>query len=282
MTKKKVGICLSVMFTLLLCFGILAGCASAPKTTYMITVMSGGEKVLPDIKVCVYKDGTMENLVWAAETDEEGNISFEAEQSENYVAVLEKVPDGYQVEESYQIKEGQTEIKLERVLTDSSDLTNVTYELGDKIHDFEVTAIDGTEYKLSELLKEKKAVVLNFWYVNCEPCKIEFPYLQEAYTQYVDDIEVLAINPVGDTEAKITALAQENELTFPMAAGEDTWNTCMKLTAYPTTVVIDRYGTIAMIHKGMVTDTETFTKVFGFFTSEDYEQTIIKNIEDIK
>ena len=111
---------------------------------------------------------------------------------------------------------------------------------------------------------------------------MEFPYLQQAYTQYQDDIEVLAINPVDGTNDTIATFAQDNGLTFPMAVGETEWETCMKLSAYPTTVVIDRYGAIGMIHKGMVTDTETFTKVFEFFTSDDYEQTTIKNIDDIK
>lgn len=282
MTNKIAGTVLTLMVTLILCLGMLAGCSSDSKTTYTIKVMSEGEKSLSDIKVYVYKDNTQKNLVWAAETDEEGKISFEAEQSDSYVAVLQEVPEEYQAEDVYQIKEKQTEIKLESVLVDGSDLTNVTYELGDAIYDFSVTAVDGTEYKLSELLKEKKAVVLNFWYINCAPCKMEFLYLQEAYTQYKDDIEVIAINPVDGTNDSIATFAQDNGLTFPMAVGEPEWETCMELTAYPTTVVIDRYGTIGMIHKGMVTETEAFTKVFEFFTSDDYEQTTIKNIEDIK
>lgn len=269
---------------LLLCLGLFAGCQneSTAKTTYTIKVMSEGEKSLSDIKVYIYKDSKQENLVWAAETDEEGNVSFEAEQLDTYVAVLQEVPDGYQAEDVYQIKDEQTEIKLEGSLVNDGDLTDITYELGDTIRDFELTAVDGNVYKLSELLKEKKAVVLNFWYINCAPCKMEFPYLQEAYTQYNDDIEVIAINPVDGTNDSITTFAQDNGLTFPMAVGEAEWETCMALTAYPTTVVIDRYGSIGMIHKGMVTETEAFTKVFEYFTSDDYEQTTIKDIEDIK
>ena len=282
MKKNRAGLFRLLIVVLICCIGLIAGCSSNSKTIYTIKVMSGGGKALSDIKVYVYEDTTQENLVWAAETDEEGSISFEAEQSESYVAVLQEVPEEYQTKDVYQIKEVNAEIKLESVTVDGSDLTNVTYELGDAIHDFIVAAVDGTEYKLSELLKEKKAVVLNFWFINCGPCKMEFPYLQQAYTQYQDDIEVLAINPVDGTNDTITTFAQDNELTFPMAVGDSEWEKCMKLTAYPTTVVIDRYGTISMIHKGMVTETETFTKVFEFFTSDDYEQTTIKSIEDIK
>lgn len=281
MTKKIAGIGFTLMTALVLCMASLVGCSSDSKTTYTIKVMSEGEKALSDIKVYVYKDSQQENLVWAAETDEEGMVSFEADKSDAYVAVLQEVPDGYSVEETYSVKE-DTEIKLESILVDSDDLTGITYELGDTIHDFTVSAVNGTEYKLSDLLKEKKAVILNFWFINCSPCKMEFPYLQEAYSLYKDKIEVIAINPLDGTNDNIVTFAQDNGLTFPMAVGEDTWTTCMKLTAYPTTVVIDRNGTICMIHKGMVTDTETFTKVFDYFISDDYEQTIIRNIEDIE
>lgn len=281
MTKKIAGIGFTLMTALVLCMASLVGCSSDSKTTYTIKVMSEGEKALSDIKVYVYKDSQQENLVWAAETDEEGMVSFEADKSDAYVAVLQEVPDGYSVEETYSVKE-DTEIKLESILVDSGDLTGVTYELGDTIHDFTVSAVNGNEYKLSDLLKEKKAVILNFWFINCSPCKMEFPYLQEAYSLYKDKIEVIAINPLDGTNDNIVTFAQDNGLTFPMAVGEDTWTTCMKLIAYPTTVVIDRNGTICMIHKGMVTDTETFTKVFDYFISDDYEQTIIRNIEDIE
>lgn len=283
MTKKRVKL-LTLVVTMILCFMMLSGCQNknASKTTYTIQVMSEGEKSLSDIKVYVYKDSKQENLVWAAETDEEGKVTFEAEGSEQYFAFLQEVPKGYEVEEYYTIKDVQSEIKLAVSLVDASDLTNITYKLGDVIHDFSVTAVNGTTYKLSELLQEKKAVVLNFWFLNCDPCRMEFPYLQAAYDEYKDKIEVLAINPLDGTNDKILAYAQENELSFPMAVGETNWQSWMSLAAYPTTVIVDRYGTIAMKHAGSITEKETFTKIFEYFTSDNYEQTTIRNISDIE
>lgn len=281
MTKKRIKI-LTLAVTLVLCFMVLSGCQekNASKTQYTITVMSEGEKSLSDIKVYVYKDSKQEDLVWVAETDEEGKVTFEAEESDAYVAVLQEVPAGYITEEVYSIQDTQTEIRLEITLEGNAE--DVTYKLGDVVLDFEVTATNGTTYQLSELLKEKKAVVLNFWFLNCGPCKMEFPFLQEAYDEYKDKIEVLAINPVDGTNDKITSYAQENGLTFPMAVGDMKWQNSFVLTAYPTTVVIDRYGTVAMIHKGSITEKETFTKIFSYFTSDTYEQTTIRNISDIE
>lgn len=286
MTKTTLSKLLISVVVSLLGFVLITGCsgdsANAEKSTYTIKVTSEGGMPLSEVSIRVYKDTTQEQLIWAAETDDKGGISFEAEKSESYVAVLEDVPAGYQVKDSYQIKTTDVNIQLDINLLDANDLQDITYKLGDVYHDFTVTSVDGTEYKLSELLEKKKAVILNFWYLNCGPCKMEFPYLQEAYEEYKEVIEVIAINPYDGTNDSIVAFANERGLSFPMVKGESEWQSCMNLTSYPTTVVIDQYGTIAMIHKGSITNKEEFTKIFEYFTSDDYTQTTIRNLDDIE
>ena len=74
-------------------------------------------------------------------------------------------------------------------------LSASSYKLGDNMGDYTVTDINGQTHSFSELLQSKKAIVLNFWFVNCGPCQMEFPYLQSAYDTYSDDVAVIAINP---------------------------------------------------------------------------------------
>ena len=167
-------------------------------------------------------------------------------------------------------------------LLSESELDGVTFKRGDVFADMSVTATDGTTYKISELLKEKKAVVLNFWFINCGPCRMEFPYMQEAYNTYKDDLEILAVNPTEDTSEKIADYKNQMELVFPMAKIGEEWIQRMQLEGYPTTVVIDRYGKISFMHVGMITNVEDFNKIFEFFTADDYEHTVIRNISDIK
>lgn len=175
-----------------------------------------------------------------------------------------------------------TEKGTELQLLSEDELDGVTFKRGDVFADMTVTTPEGTTYKISEILKEKKAVVLNFWYINCGPCQMEFPYMEDAYEKYQDDIEILAINPYDGTDETVADFQKKFELTFPMAVGEEEWAQYMELSAYPTTVVIDRYGIVSFKHTGMITTVEEFEKLFGFFTAEDYEQTIIKNIDDIE
>ena len=274
-----------IIFILVFSMLILtAGCNTQPaasKQDYTITVVTAGGMCFSDIAVTVYNGTDMTDLVWRGETSDEGMISFSALQSDEYVAVIEGLPDGYVAREYYPVDTYETVITPEILLEEKEELSGTRYDLGDIIHDFAVKGTDGTEYRLSELLETKKAVVLNFWYLNCQPCRMEFPYLEEAYQQYNDKIEVLALNPVDGTNTTVSAFADEMALSFPMAACDAVWESIIGLDAYPTTVIIDRYGMISMIHKGYITETETFSDIFEYFTSDDYVQSAVKSISDI-
>lgn len=161
-------------------------------------------------------------------------------------------------------------------------LSESSYALGNYMGDYTVTDVNGNEYTFSKLLESKKAIVLNFWFINCGPCQMEFPYLQAAADKYNDDIVVLAINPTDDREKNIQKYATQNEITIPLIKGDIAWNYALDIRAFPTTVVIDRYGRVAFSHVGAVTVEGVFEKIFAFYTSDDYTKTTIKNINDFK
>lgn len=165
-------------------------------------------------------------------------------------------------------------------LISNATLASSSYKLGDYMGDYTVTDINGNTHTFSEILKDKKAIVLNFWFVNCGPCQMEFPYLQKAYDMYSDDITVIAINPTTDKESDIKKYATQNELSIPLVKGDEAWITAFALQGFPTTVVIDRYGNIAFSHVGAVTQEGIFEKVFEEFTSARYKQSIYRSISD--
>lgn len=249
---------------------------------YTITLTSEGGMPLENSVIRIYAEGAADDLVWAGSTDSNGRVSYKALSGKSYIAYLSDIPEGYKTAESYKFTETDTAIALSTELRDAKDLSSLSFELGDVAGDFEVCSSDGKKLVISELLTEKKAVVLNFWYLGCDPCRMEFPFLEQAYSEFSDDLEVIAINPYDGTDESVAEFAKEYKLTFPMVAGDVNWQSCMQLTSYPTTVIIDRYGTIAMMHKGSITEKETFTDIFEYFCSDEYKQTSIRNIEDIK
>lgn len=129
------------------------------------------------------------------------------------------------------------------------------FVLGDQMPDFTLTDIYGETVTLYELLAEKQLVMLNFWYMDCYYCKLEFPHINEAYLQYQDQIEILAVNPF-DSVAGMKAFRYTHGLEFPVFQDQIGLARSFLVGGFPTTVLIDRYGIVCLIQAGSVPDTE--------------------------
>lgn len=283
MTKTLKRLLTVGLAVLLLCQAVLlTACkGNGGVTDYTVTVKSVAGTAMENIGVYVYTDATLGEMVSFAKTDANGKATFSAEAGDGYVAVLKDVPAGYAVEATYTLAGAQTDIVLKTALLTNVDMTTQKIGLGDVMFDFTVTDTDGKSHTLSALLAEKKAVVLNFWYTKCGPCKAEFPFLQEAYAKYSDSLEVLALDPVDKDAAAVAAFKTELGLTFPMAAVDATWESVFSLLAYPTTVVIDRYGVVTLVHSGSIDNAKTFEDIFAAYTAENYSQNIADSLDKV-
>ncbi len=250
-------------------------------TVYTVTVKTAGGMALKGVTIYIYDNATDRNLLCYDNLDKEGKYTFTAKASDQYIAVLENVPEGYGQAESYPLTSENTEIVLTPSVITGQNPTDKVYKNGDVMRDFTVTDTDGVEHTLSEILKTKKAVVLNFWFVNCGPCKDEFPYLNEAYEKFKDDIEVLAMNFTDDSEESIAALKEKMKLNFPMIKCEEAWRDAMSAQSTPTTVIIDRYGVICLRESEAVTNPQVFDAAFTHFAAEDYKQKFATSMEDL-
>ena len=187
-----------------------------PGTVATITVKNTLDAPVADAQVYVYEDSTLTELATFAKTDAEGKATVTLSGADN-VAVLKGTAPGYKVEEYYPL-DGDTAITLEALASYDTIPTDSKIEAGDPMVDFTFTDLDGVSYTASEVLKEKKALVLNFWFTTCDPCAAEFPFLEKAYDTYKDDVAMLAVNPYEtDTEDTIKAFREDKKLTFPMA-----------------------------------------------------------------
>ena len=114
-------------------------------------------------------------------------------------------------------------------------------------HDFEVELFDGGAFRLSEAAG-KHAVVLNFWFPSCPPCRAEMPSIEEAW-QEVQDEEVRFLGlfvPMGiDSEQDARDFVQELGLTYDFATDRRAEITRVyELLYFPTTIFIDKSGRI--------------------------------------
>lgn len=160
----------------------------------------------------------------------------------------------------------------------------VVYELGGKIDDFTVTTYDGQTVTLSEMLKEKEMVLINIWATWCGPCRNEFPFMEEAYKQYSDKVEIIALScEPTDTDDVLAEFVAEMGMTFKV--GQDTIGMADKfdVSAIPTSVVVDRFGTICFWEAGSMPDVGSFTRLFDAFLGEEYtESTVLTEVPPMK
>ena len=152
---------------------------------------------------------------------------------------------------------------------------NGYYQKGDKIEDFSAVLSDGKEVTLYGLLAEKKAVLINFWASWCQPCRMEFPYMQKAYSQVSDDIGVLALSvEPTDTAETVNAMKDERGLTtLPMGVDENGVSARFNLEGgIPYSVLVDRNGVMCFDEVGAITDETKFLRLFEAYTADDYSE----------
>ena len=284
--KKLLSMLLAVaiMLSLVACGGnesTVETEATAGETgTYTVSVKSAGGMIMEGVDIYVYADNTLADLKQYGETNAEGIATFTMEKSSDYAIVVSGAPDGYAVETSYAFNGNSAQITLTSSLIQGETLSGATLGLGDIMYDFTIMTAAGESITLSEVLAEKKMVLLNFFFTTCGPCANEFPYMEEAYQMYKDDVAVVALDPLDQDEV-VAGYQSSMGLTFPMAACPSVWSATFNISGYPTSLVIDRYGMICLIEVGGITSLRPFTSIFETFTADDYEQKVYGSVSEL-
>lgn len=111
--------------------------------------------------------------------------------------------------------------------------------------DFELQAMDGRTYRLSNL--QGNLVLVNLWASWCPPCRAEMPALQTVYRDYQSQgFQILGINMTHvDDPIAAGKFVQEMGLTFPILMDHDgSVARLYQMQALPTTFIIDREGIV--------------------------------------
>jgi peroxiredoxin len=115
--------------------------------------------------------------------------------------------------------------------------------------DFTLNAQGGKSVALTQF--KGQVVMLNFWASWCGPCRQEMPLLDSIYKKYSKlGFTMIGVNVEPDSKAANDWLKQ-TPVTFPILY--DTDSKVSKLygvSGMPSTVIVDRKGTVRMIHHG--------------------------------
>ncbi len=118
--------------------------------------------------------------------------------------------------------------------------------------DFVGEALDGNEYKLSELLKEGP-VFLDFWTTWCKPCQIALPKLAEIHEKYKAQGFTLLTVASDDqkTVSKVKPLVKSRKWEFPVILDpKREIGNQYSVRNYPTSYLIGQDGKIHSVHIG--------------------------------
>lgn len=138
-------------------------------------------------------------------------------------------------------------------------------EVGKFAPDFTLRDTTGTLVHLLDL--RGKAVVLDFWYVDCEGCRVEMPALQHIYQQDAPvGLVVLGID-IADSPQHAAQFAQSIGASYPLIFDHNLGVVNeYRITGTPTSVFIDRAGVIRAIFAGTLDDATLIVnlKTIGF------------------
>jgi len=112
-----------------------------------------------------------------------------------------------------------------------------------------------------------KILVLNFWFIDCPPCRSEIPSLNKLADLYKNDSSVVFIAVALDNKSRLKNFLRDNPFDYKMIYNGRSIAAQYGIVLYPTSVVVDQKGTISFHTTGATNNLTDWIK---------------KTIEDLK
>ncbi len=98
--------------------------------------------------------------------------------------------------------------------------------------------------KINSKTLEGKILVLNYWFINCPPCRAEIPELNKLVEKYKDDSSVVFVAVALDDRQKLKEFLKSNPYKYRIVDDGRYIASENNVSAYPTNVIVDHQGKV--------------------------------------
>ncbi len=123
------------------------------------------------------------------------------------------------------------------------------FKTGSSFPYFKATDIEGN--KLSSKNLKGKILVLNYWFINCPPCRMEIPELNKLVEQYKGDSMVVFVAIALDEKFLLKEFLKTTPFRYEIVDDGRYYAQKNSITSFPTNVVVDQEGKIIFHSSGL-------------------------------
>lgn len=111
----------------------------------------------------------------------------------------------------------------------------------------ELTLLHGNSVQLADLIG--KPSLVNFWFTRCAPCLDEIPVFNQLVKEHQNNFHFLAIS--FEKASTVEHFLKNQPFDFVHAIEAKAFIDSLQLSAYPTTLLLDRHGIVREVRGGL-------------------------------
>jgi thiol-disulfide isomerase/thioredoxin len=134
------------------------------------------------------------------------------------------------------------------------------FKTGAKIQSFSEKDMGGEKFNLKDLASAGKVVVLNFWFINCPPCRMEIPQLNEMVASYQNNKDLVFIGIALDDKYALEKFLKTLPFDYHIIDNGRYIASQYGIISYPTHVVINKEGKVLFHTSGLGSGTVTWLR----------------------
>ena len=123
------------------------------------------------------------------------------------------------------------------------------FRTGSRFSHFKTTDINGNKINTKSLAG--KIIVLNFWFINCPPCRMEMPELSKLSDTYKSDNSIVFLAIALDKKYDLEQLLKGARFGYTIIDNGRFITDQYHINSYPTNVIVDQNGKIYFHSSGL-------------------------------